>query len=163
MLYGEPFMEFSDLVQALSERTGVELVVEDNSCSVAFDEMEVTMLELPELQTLCTYAEVGNPPPEKLEELLGAMLEANFQFRGTAGSTLSRDPETGSFFLCRYDALQMLDGDSFMQMLEKFVNTLETWRQLVENFRASLESGDVFDATESLKGGLNFSDVFIRV
>lgn len=156
-------MEFSDLLQTLSEKTGVELSVEDNSCSVAFDDMEVTMLELPELQILCTYAEIGNPPPEKLEELLGAMLEANFQFKGTAGSTISRNPETDSFFLCRYDALQMLDGDSFMQMLEKFVNTLDTWRQLVANFRASVESGEDFDATESLKGGLNFSDGFIRV
>ena len=88
-------MTFEELISGLGSKIGVELTSDDGSCVINVDDMVVTLMSLPDSDRLAVYGEIGDPPPEGLEQLLSAMLEANHLFAGTAGATISRDHETG--------------------------------------------------------------------
>ena len=55
-------------------------------------------------------------------------LKANRGFRDTKGATLSVDPETKRFELSQYAALEDLDPDRLVAMVEDFATTLTTVR-----------------------------------
>ena len=133
-------MTFEELISALGERIGVDLAAEDGSCVINVDDMVVTLMSLPDSDRLAVYGEIGDPPPEGLEQLLSAMLEANHLFAGTAGATISRDHETGRFHLCRHEPLATLDADSLAALVESFVNTLEIWRKAIVSYRPVAKS-----------------------
>lgn len=133
-------MDFVELVNALAEKVGLAEGIEidsDNRCLMEFDGMIVALQGLDEVGQVSFFSSVGEPPPERLERLYRSLLEANHLFRGTSGSTLSVDPETGEMFLCRAMPYAALDGDSFIEELEKFVNIVENWRKFVADYRAS--------------------------
>lgn len=130
-------MEFNELIKGLGEKLGLELPPQDDMCVLGIDDMQVTLQALNEVDLLSTYGEIGEPPPQGLEQLLTAMLNANHLFQGTAGATISRDPESGKFYLCHCETLSMMTVERLMESLEKFVNVLETWRKLVEDYRPS--------------------------
>ena len=133
-------MTFEELISALGERIGVDLAAEDGSCVINVDDMVVTLMSLPDSDRLAVHGEIGDPPPEGLEQLLSAMLEANHLFAATAGATISRDHETGRFHLCRHEPLATLDVDSLAALVESFVNTLEIWRKAIASYRPVAKS-----------------------
>ena len=131
-------MEFEELIKVLAAETGLgeSLTIDaENRCLVAFDGMEVALQGVDTAGQVHFFASLGEPPPERLEALYRGMLEANHLFRGTAGATLSLDPETGVAYLCRALACAALDGETFLAELENFVNTVEAWRRLVSDYR----------------------------
>lgn len=67
------------------------------------------------------------PSPDASAVLMEA-LKANRGFRGTKGATLSVDPETKRFELSQYAALEDLDPDRLVAMVEDFATTLTTVR-----------------------------------
>ena len=133
-------MTFEELISGLGSKIGVELTSDDGSCVINVDDMVVTLMSLPDSDRLAVHGEIGDPPPEGLEQLLSAMLEANHLFAGTAGSTISRDHETGRFHLCRQEPLATLDADSLAALVESFVNTLEIWRKAIASYRPVAKS-----------------------
>ena len=133
-------MTFEELISGLGSRIGVELTSDDGSCVINVDDMVVTFLNLPDCGKLAIHAEIGDPPPHGLEQLLSSMLEANHLFVGTAGATISRDRETGKFQLCRQESLAVLDEEAFAAMVESFVNTLGIWRKALADYRPSAAS-----------------------
>ena len=133
-------MTFEELISGLGSKIGVELTSDDGSCVINVDDMVVTLMSLPDSDRLAVYGEIGDPPPEGLEQLLSAMLEANHLFAGTAGATISRDHETGRFHLCRQEPLATLDADSLAALVESFVNTLEIWRKAIASYRPVAKS-----------------------
>ena len=100
----------------------------------------VARIEMPDSDRLAVHGEIGDPPPEGLEQLLSAMLEANHLFAGTAGATISRDHETGRFHLCQHEPLAILDADSLAALVESFVNTLGIWRKAIVSYRPVAKS-----------------------
>ncbi len=133
-------MTFEELISGLGSKIGVELTSDDGSCVINVDDMVVTLMSLPDSDRLAVHGEIGDPPPEGLEQLLSAMLEANHLFAGTAGATISRDHETGRFHLCRHEPLAILDADSLAALVESFVNTLEIWRKAIASYRSVAKS-----------------------
>lgn len=133
-------MTFEELISGLGSKIGVELTSDDGSCVINVDDMVVTLMSLPDSDRLAVHGEIGDPPPEGLEQLLSAMLEANHLFAGTAGATISRDHETGRFHLCRHEPLAILDADSLAALVESFVNTLEIWRKAIASYRPVAKS-----------------------
>ena len=134
-------MSFDDLVKSFGEQIGVPLRVDDTgTCALAVRDMALTLQDVPELDSIGLWGVIGEPPPQGLERLLSAMLEANHMFGGTAGATISRDPESGRFFLCRLLDARCLDADALATALEKFINTLESWVVLVKDYRESESS-----------------------
>lgn len=135
-------MDFETMIKALGGKIGIELAPDaEGVCQLAVDDMQVVVQQLPELQVVCVFAEIGEPPPENPTALYEAALAANHLFQGTSGATISREADTGKLFLCRCDPLPLLDADSFSAVLEKFVNTLETWRKLVAEYRPVADAG----------------------
>lgn len=129
-------MDAPDLIAALGERLGIELKFDaDGACSFAADEMLITINHIAEIDALVLTGDLGEPPPERLDALYKAMLDANHLFAGTAGATLSRDPETGHIVLCRAMPCMALDVDALYAQTERFVSTLEAWTKIVANFR----------------------------
>ena len=133
-------MTFEELISGLGSKIGVELTSEDGECVINADDMVVTLMSLPDSDRLAVHGEIGDPPPEGLEQLLSAMLEANHLFAGTAGATISRDHETGRFHLCRHEPLATLDADTLAAILQSFVNTLEIWRKAIASYRPVAKS-----------------------
>jgi len=134
-------MRFDELLKAFGEKLGGNMeLTPDESGAVALDidGMPLTILGLEEVGRVALVGVIGEPPPEeKMERLYRAMLEANHNFAGTAGATLSINPDTGKVSLCRMLPLELMDGEKFFSETEHFVNTLEMWRKLVEDFRGA--------------------------
>lgn len=139
-------MTYDELLKAFGEKLGggVKLTPDASGAVVLdVDEMQVTILGLEEVGQVVLSGVVGEPPPEeKMERLYRAILEANHNFSGTFGATLSINPEDGNVSLCRSLPLAVTDGDSFFAAAENFINTLETWRRLVSDFRAAADEPD---------------------
>jgi hypothetical protein len=129
-------MTFEDVVEALGGRLGVGLTAENGVCRVDVDGMEVSMQEIDSIGGFCLLGEIGESSPLNAEAVMGSLLTANHLFAGTGGATISREPESGKFFLCRYERLDLLDGDRVVEMFGRFVDTLEIWRNTLANFRA---------------------------
>jgi len=144
-------MEYRELLNVLAERIGggSQLTPDDSGAVViGIDDMTLTILGIDEIDAVALSAPISEPPPEdKIERLYRAALLANFNFQGTSGATISINPETNELSLCRVLPLAILDGDSFAHAIEAFVNTLETWRKLVADFRGSVDAGESPDAS----------------
>lgn len=143
-------MEFGELVSGLSRRLGIELAVENGICSIDIDGMVVNLHDISELGVIFFQAEIGEAPPQGLEPLLVSMLEANHLFQATGGATISRDPETGRFHLCRCAEAANLDVGRFSELLEKFVNVLEIWRKMLADYRPEERT-----VAETVGGGMS--------
>ena len=136
-------MESSELIKSFGEHLGVELALDtDGACAIDVDGLAVTINDLTEINSIALTGDLGEPPPENLEALYKALLEANHLFNGTAGATLSLDASTGHFALCRVMPCMTLDVDTFVSEVEHFVNVLETWTKIIVNFREASPQGE---------------------
>ena len=129
-------MRFEELIEALGRQINVPLTVDaDGACVISVDDLTVTLQNVSEADSVGLWGAIGEPPPQGIEKLLSAMLEANHMFAGTGGATISRDPANGRFFLCRLMDVRCLDAETFATALERFVNTLESWVAMVRDYR----------------------------
>jgi len=153
-------MEIKELIGSLGDRIGIQLALDaDGACSFEADGLVVTLNHFPEINSLALTGDVGEPPPEKLESLYKAMLEANCAFAGTAGATLSLDSASGRFSLCRALPLATLGADSLYAAVEGFVNTLDAWHKIVANYRAPAEGQSAGVESEFFSPGHGFMQV----
>lgn len=135
-------MTFSDFVAALSKEIGTDIETEGDSCAVsagASDGSSVTVLlqGFDERGAVLATADLGQPPPERLERLFRALLEANDLFRETGGATLSLDPATGRVRLQRFDALDAIAEAGPAKALVAFLDVAAAWAAVVRDFRAA--------------------------
>ena len=145
-------MTFEELMVEAGRRLGLDMVVHEGATQLTVDGMDVSILEMPTLESVVLNAVVGDPPPQGREALYRAMLEANSTFAGTAGATLSVNPDGGALVLTRLTPLALLDADRFLSLLESFVNVLETWRKIVADYRPD-ESRPAADDAPGLGAG----------
>ena len=142
-------MESFELIKKFGEKIGVNLTPdEDNVYTFEVDEMIVTFNVLPELDEIVLSGDIGEPPPEHLENLYKTMLESQYLFNGTAGATISLNSETNRFSLCKALPCKILEGDLLYAETENFINTLEVWIKLVKDYR------DVAPKTEDVKAAM---------
>ena len=134
-------MTFDELLKALGDQLGVELPQDDGTCALQVDGMDVYIHHLAPADLLLLDAEVGAPPPQGLDGLHQAMLNANYLHAGTGAAILSRKSDDGTYHLQQTDWLGRLDGESLADALERFIDTLEMWRRLLADYREH-DSGD---------------------
>ena len=151
-------MEAQDLIKGLSGRLGIELDAGD-ACSFEADGMVVSMYFPQASDFLAMTCDIGEPPPERLEGLYRALLGANYMFGGTMGSTIALNPDDGRIMLCRAVPTAMLDVDQLCRQLEHFLNTAETWRKIVSDYR----EGNEMPASGDAAGMASAPDAFLRV
>ena len=128
-------MTFDELMVEAGKKLNIELVTHDGATQLEIDGMEITILEMPALDAIIFNGVIGEPPPQGLEQLYRAMLEANYNFAGTAGATLAVSPNGGELTLTRLVPSVQLDADALLTALEGFTNVLETWRKIVADYR----------------------------
>lgn len=154
-------MELSELLSALGQHIGLDLTLDEaGSCALSIDEMNVMIQDVSEAYAVGFWGKIGAPPPQWQKQLYEMMLDANHLFRATAGATISRDPESGDFYLCRLLDVRCLDVENFISALEKFVNTLEAWQKVLADYRpvaealetSSAESGGASEPPQSMMG-----------
>lgn len=139
-------MESFELIKKFGEKVGANISPDDdNVYTFEVDEMIISFHILPELDSIVLTGDIGEPPPENLENLYKVMLEAQYLFNGTAGATISLNAENNCFSLCKALSCKILDGDSLYEEAEHFINTLEVWARLVKDYR------DVASKAEDVK------------
>lgn len=136
-------MDATEIIKSFGEKVGIGFESDaDGSCAFEADGLLVTISDLRELDAIALVGDLGEPPPERLDALYKTMMEANHLFGGTGGATLSLDPATGCFALCRVLQCKALDGDIFYAEAERFVSALESWAKIIDNFRAKPSAED---------------------
>ncbi len=135
-------MTFSDFIAALSEELSMEIEIANDACAVRVggsDGASVTVLlqGFVERGAVLATADLGVPPPERLEPLFRSLLEANDLFRDTGGATLSLDPATGRVRLQRFDALDAVVEVGPSKALLAFVEVAAAWADIIRDFRAA--------------------------
>ena len=133
-------MTFNELVAALSKEIGGEIETEGDTCAVrtgADESSSVTILiqGFDERGALLMTADLGQPPPERLERLYRTILEANDLFRDTCGATLSLNPATGNVRLQRFDLYDVLMEVGPSKALTLFATVATEWSNLVRDYR----------------------------
>ena len=144
-------MDFREFIQQFAERFGIQMPeIVDEAAAFDADGMPFFMMRVVsegEGDYLVVAADLGEPPPERLEGLYKTLLAANYLFSGTGGATLSLDGDR--IMVCRSLPIAIMDGDSFYAEVEKFVNTAETWRKIVVDYRDAAALTPAADAAES--------------
>ena len=123
-------MEYNELIADFAQRHNVaDLVSVDGAASLDIDGLIVTIVLNDE--TLVISAELGDPPAEGASAFSDLLLEANLQ----SGEYFAKAPGKGPYLVVRRLPLRLVDGPSFDTALEAFVNTAETWKRLLTDFR----------------------------
>ena len=151
---GEPNMAFAEIISELSKELNAEIEIEENTCAVRAGvdgQQPVTILlqGFDERRALLTTADLGQPPPERLERLYREILEANDLFRDTGGATLSVNPATGNVRLQRFDPYDAIAQAGASKALMLFANVAAAWAKLVSDYRDAPHE----DETNSAKDG----------
>ena len=151
-------MDLKEIVDGLTERYAVgELVVEDGEVALEIDGMPVLLAEGDGTAILMTGL-VGDAPSEGGEVFANLLLEGTMSLMDTKACALARNPETGAYALVARIPQAELTFDAFSEELASFVNTLEQWRGILEDFRPIAAEAKAFaeaqpDAKEFERGG----------
>ena len=130
-----------EMVKAFGAELGLDLEMDDSdSCTFSVDKFTITLTVLQELESIALTADLGDPPPEKLENLYRLMLESNYLFNATGGATLSVNGENGHIALCDLFRCMGADAAAFSKKVEHFVNTCEAWSKIVAEYRYKVEN-----------------------
>lgn len=151
-------MTYEDLIEETGAEIGIEGFTPDAEgvCILASDIGEIVIMDCKEAarEFVLLNAAVCDVPPDANAALLEA-LKANSGFRETKGATLSVDSETRRFELSQYAALDDLDPDRLVEMIEDFATALVRVRE-------RLEGASLGEATGETAAALGL-DNFIRV
>ena len=122
-------MDLEQLIAAFDSAVGLEQAqAADGVWKFSADGHVFGMMADDSGENVFLFGEVAAPPPDREEAFRKAVLEANFFMRGTGGGVFSINPETGAYTLVESERLDRLDPKSFFALVEKFVNTLATWK-----------------------------------
>ena len=133
-------MDLKEIADGLAAKFGIEgLAVEDGEVALEIDGMPILIGDGKNAAVVITGF-VGDPPAEGGEAFANLMLEATMGFMDSKSLALARNSETGSYALVERVAQNGLTVDAFSESLTEFVNTLETWRKMLEDFRPAAEA-----------------------
>ena len=128
-------MDIKELADGLAAKFNIDgLAVEDGEVALEIDGMPILLAEDQDVAIVMT-GHVGEPPAEGGEAFANLMLEATMGFMDSKSLALARNAESGSYALVGRVAQEGLTVDAFSESLTEFVNTLETWRKMLEDFR----------------------------
>lgn len=129
-------MELKELMEGFAAKIGLTDLApgEDGAYALSFNDMDVGFTE-DEPGRLLIAAPFATKPAEGSDRLAEVLLSANHLFAGTAGATIALNAETGEYLLQRHVPLALTDVEAFYTLVEGFVNTLETYGNLVREFR----------------------------
>lgn len=94
----------------------------------------------PETGQIIIYMALGPLPAQGREALYLSLLEGNLFGTQTSGSTLAVDSLNHEVVLCRNLVADELSAESFVKIIENFVNCAEQWRATMESATGHAEA-----------------------
>jgi hypothetical protein len=132
-------MEFSDLTKRFAERLGIETpeIVDD---AVAFDVDGMPFLVMRVAdgdagEYLMIAADLGEPPPQRLERLYQALLDAGHAFAGAGGGVFARNPADGHIWLQLREAYASIDVETAISRVKALGEAAVNWRGIIREYR----------------------------
>ena len=130
-------------IEAFCERLGIRSGADTEGVySFAVDAGEFAVRDLSEEGILLLAADLGQVPSRNAEGFFRLMLEAQHNFRETAGATFSIDGERDCLVLSRVIPCATLDEDVLFHEVERFVNLFEAWMHIIRNYEGHKESDE---------------------
>ena len=131
-------MKIEELIHEFNSAAGIEEVpAADGVWKFSADDAVFGVLADEAGEKVYIFGEIPSPVPGKEEAFRKTVLEANYFFNGTGGATFSINPETGAYTLIAAERLDRLEPESFFAFVEKFVNSLATWKAIALSAEAS--------------------------
>ena len=132
-------MEFSKFIQQFSERFGIEMPeIVDEAAAFDADGMPFFLMRVAnegESEYLVVAADLGEPPPERLEKLYQALLDAGHNFAGAGGGVLARNPGDGHIWLQSREPFAMMDVETAISKVKTLGDAAIEWRDIIKEYR----------------------------
>lgn len=144
-------MELNEFLVDFGKIVGVPdlRVDEDEHCALSVDEMVVHLQADKLHDALLIHGEVSELPSECGEGFFRALLEMNYLFSGTRGATLSLKPESDMLELAiLLPGFTYCSMEKMLKILESFVNSLETLRNFIQDYRSGVNAKTASAETE---------------
>ena len=146
-------MEFSELIQKFAEKFGLETPeIVDDATAFSADGMPFLVMRVAdegESEYLVIAADLGEPPPERMEKLYEALLDAGHAFAWAGGGVFARNPADGHIWLQLREAYASIDVESAIAQVKALGEAAVNWRDIIREYR---EGSSIPEAQAS--GGL---------
>ena len=141
-------MDLKEIADGLTVKFNIpDLAVEVGEVALEIDGMPILLAE-GNGDAIIITGFVGDAPAEGGEQFANLLLNATTELMDSKSLALARNPETGALTLVQRVAQIGLAIDGFCEELSSFVNALETWRGLLEDFRPAVEAAQAFAAEQ---------------
>jgi len=132
-------MEFSELIRQFAERFDVEIPeIADDAVAFDVDGMPFFVMRVAnegESEYLVVAADLGEPPPERLEKLYQVLLDAGHNFAVAGGGVFARNPHDGHIWLESREALSSLDVEAALAKVKSLGEAAVNWRDVIREYR----------------------------
>ena len=146
-------MEFTEIIRKFAERFGLETPeIVDDAAAFDADGMPLFLMRVAnegESEYLVIAADLGEPPPERLERLYQALLDAGHAFAGAGGGVFARNPADGHIWLQMREAYAPIDVETAISKVKALGDAAVNWRDIIREYR---EGSSIPEAQAS--GGL---------
>ena len=154
-------MEFSELIEQFAERCGIGVPeIVDEAAAFDADGMPFFLMKVAnegESEYLVVAADIGEPPPERMENLYQALLDAGHNFAGAGGGVFARNPTDGHIWLQFREAFASLDVETAISKVKALGDAAINWRDIIKEYRegASIPEPEAAATYEAPDGGGN--------
>ena len=132
-------MEFSEFVQQFAERFGIEVPeIVDEAAAFDADGMPFFLMRVAnegDSEYLVVAADLGEPPPERLEKLYQALLDAGHNFAGAGGGVLARNPSDGHIWFQSREPFALMDIETAISKVKTLGDAAINWRDIIKEYR----------------------------
>ena len=132
-------MDFSKFIQQFADRFGIEMPeIVDDAAAFDADGMPFFMMRVVnegEGDYLVVAADLGEPPPERLEKLYQALLDAGHNFAGAGGGIFARNPGDGHIWLQLREAFASMDVETAIAKVKTLGDAAINWRDIIREYR----------------------------
>ena len=143
-------MEFNELIRKFAERFGIDVPeIVDDAAAFDADGMPFFVMRVAdegESEYLVIAADLGEPPPERMEKLYEALLDAGHAFAGAGGGVFARNPADGHIWLQLREAYASIDVESAIAKVKALGEAAVNWRDIIREYRegASIPGAQMF-------------------
>ena len=132
-------MEFGNFIEQFAEISGVELPeIVDDAAAFDADGMPFFLMRVAnegESEYLVIAADLGEPPPERLEKLYQTLLDAGHNFAGAGGGVLARNPGDGHIWLQSREPFALMDVETAISKVKTLGDAAINWRDIIKEYR----------------------------
>lgn len=146
-------MDFEDLIVSAGEKLGIEGMRPNDAGVVAIgsDTLQIVISWDQAADRVLLQGSFGMLPETAADSFCRMMLRANDGLRATGGATLSLSEADDRILLVRSEPLAGLEVDGFIDLLQRFADTLGVWEENLAQFSLV---GPEINARRSAAGGV---------